>query len=380
MNLSILLPIRTHFFRMHKGMIQVEDTAVFVNFLTLAMHSLRYLTARPKPTTRFLRVRKEFQTMATTWAFFAFFTITFLSSNVLSFSYLQYRTIPRNVFRYSPAIDSCSADTRRGVTLGSTSFAFDRSKVAFRVPRCRRLQLFSEIRKDGTNSESVGEIASDSPGSIESVDRIDLAISAQQRFQGVEDSENELKRKSATQDVLYLGLGALGIAALILGTLTAGLPPSLPLILVFAIGYLAIIYESAVDINKSSSALLMAVVSWCLVGHAGNLGLEQVLTELDKSLAGVSQIFFFLLSAMTVVETVDAHEGFSFITDKIRTTDKRTLLLITSTVTFFLSAVLDNLTTTIVMCSLLSRLISDEDRETRKVGMPTVGFWNVSHI
>ncbi len=198
-------------------------------------------------------------------------------------------------------------------------------------------------------------------------ERIDLARSAQQRFQGLPETERQLLSKAISKDILNLGLGGLGVAALIAGTSVTGMPPALPLIITFLAGYLAIIYESAVDINKSSSALIMAVICWCLVGHAGNLGMEQVITDLDKTLASVSQIVFFLLSAMAIVETVDAHEGFVFITDKIRTTGRRALLVITATVTFFLSSVLDNLTTTIVMCSLLSRLISDEDVETRKV-------------
>ena len=121
---------------------------------------------------------------------------------------------------------------------------------------------------------------------------------------------------------------------------------------------------------------------------------EQVLREMDKSLSSVSQIVFFLISAMAIVETVDAHEGFSFITvlssflswfaistlaslepmnkglwaqDRIRTTDRRMLLVLISLVTFFLSSLLDNLTTTIVMCSLIGKLIPKDDPEARKV-------------
>jgi hypothetical protein len=312
-------------------------------------------------------------------AVFVFLFLTFLSSQVLSFTCLHYQTAHRNIMPVGPRLhrqDFSRIDAaRRPACFGSGNIAdFRQRKAISRASKCRRLVLSAEMSKDETKSEQLDQVFQDVSGSMESQERIDLAVSAQQRFQGLEDSENDLKKKSVTQDVLKLSLGSLGIALLIVGSMSPGLPLALPLVLVFVIGYLAIIYESTFDINKSASALLMAVVSWCLVGHAGNLGIEQVLGEMDKSLASVSQIFLFLMSAMAVVETIDAHDGFSFITNKIRTTDKRTLLVIISTVTFFLSAVLDNLTTTIVMCSLLSRLISDEDRETRKVSSPITGL------
>ena len=259
----------------------------------------------------------------------------------------------------------------------ASSFAkYKGSRVTSSVLERKLTRLNSEGSNHGARNEEQGQLQrlnsqdGDELGRQPNFDgpsQIDLAISAQERFQGLTESEQELKTRSVSQDVLNLVIGGLAIAAMIFGVSLAGLPAALPLILVFSIGYLAIIFESAVDINKSSSALLMAVACWCLVGNAANLGHEQVIADLDKCLASVSQIFFFLLSAMTVVETIDAHNGFSFLTNKIRTTDKGTLLVIISTVTFFLSAVLDNLTTTIVMCSLLSRLVSDEDVETRKV-------------
>jgi hypothetical protein len=254
-----------------------------------------------------------------------------------------------------------------------------RSQKSFGKPNLQRFRLASH---QGSNDETQAKqaIAQEEKSPtltqdfIDENERIDLARSAQQRFQGLPETENQLASRAVSQDILNLGLGGLGVAALIAGTSINGMPPTLPLIITFLAGYLAIIYESAVDINKSSSALIMAVVCWCLVGHAGNLGIEQVITDLDKTLASVSQIVFFLMSAMAIVETVDAHDGFAFITDKIRTTDRRALLVITATVTFFLSSVLDNLTTTIVMCSLLTRLISDEDVETRKVRPAAAGM------
>jgi hypothetical protein len=247
-----------------------------------------------------------------------------------------------------------------------------RSHHSFGKPMVRsRVRLSShQGLNDETKSKQTSAQEGNSPILTQTEDeneRIDLARSAQQRFQGLPETETQLASRDVNQDILNLGLGGLGVAALIAGTSIDGMPPALPLIITFLAGYFAIIYESAVDINKSASALIMAVICWCLVGHAGNLGIEQVITDLDKSLASVSQIVFFLMSAMAIVETVDAHDGFAFITDKIRTTDRGALLVIMCITTFFLSSVLDNLTTTIVMCSLLSRLISDDDVETRKV-------------
>jgi Na+/H+ antiporter NhaD/arsenite permease-like protein len=88
-----------------------------------------------------------------------------------------------------------------------------------------------------------------------------------------------------------------------------------------------------------------------------------VIEELEHHLIEISQILFFLLGAMTIVEIIDQHEGFNVITDKITTTNKVKLLWIIATITFFMSAVLDNLTTTIVMVALLKKLI--DDKKTR---------------
>jgi NhaD family Na+/H+ antiporter len=135
------------------------------------------------------------------------------------------------------------------------------------------------------------------------------------------------------------------------------------IILVFAIGYLAIIFEGKLEVNKTASALLMAVLTWMFVfltrGHAQ---MEDV-GHLGAHLNEVSQIIFFLMGAMALVELVDAHRGFKVITDLIQSGSKKKMLWVMGFVTFFLSAILDNLTTTIVMISLLRKLIPDrQDR------------------
>jgi Na+/H+ antiporter NhaD/arsenite permease-like protein len=97
-----------------------------------------------------------------------------------------------------------------------------------------------------------------------------------------------------------------------------------------------------------------------------------VSAQLYEHLGQISGILFFLLGAMTIVELIDAHDGFDVITSKIKTKDKRKLLWVVSIVTFFLSAVLDNLTTTIVMVSLLRKLIKDKETRMFFVGMVVI--------
>ncbi len=137
--------------------------------------------------------------------------------------------------------------------------------------------------------------------------------------------------------------------------------------LVFVVGYLAIALEHPLHINKAASALVTGVLVWVLImlgqndlfpdGSLG--GHEGVVHQLMEHLGDTASILFFLLGAMTIVELVDAHEGFRVITDRITGTNKVPLLWILSTITFFLSAALDNMTTAIVMCALLRKLIKD---------------------
>lgn len=130
------------------------------------------------------------------------------------------------------------------------------------------------------------------------------------------------------------------------------------IIAIFILGYLAIAFEHPIKINKTATALLTGVLCWT-VYTLGFGNPEQVGEELSHHLAAISEILFFLMGAMTIVELIDAHHGFDIITDKITTTHKVKLLWIVSLLTFFLSAALDNLTTAIVMVSLLRKLVID---------------------
>jgi len=131
------------------------------------------------------------------------------------------------------------------------------------------------------------------------------------------------------------------------------------MIIVFIAGYILIALEHPLKINKSATAILLAVGLWVLfiLSQSDPVAINKQLLE---HLGSISEILFFLLGAMIIVELVDSHEGFRLITDMIHTTKKVKLLWIVSLITFFLSAVLDNLTTSIVMIALLRKLISDK--------------------
>ncbi|MDA9564299.1 sodium:proton antiporter NhaD, partial [Flavobacteriales bacterium] len=183
------------------------------------------------------------------------------------------------------------------------------------------------------------------------------------------------------------------------------------MIIVFVLGYLAIALEHPIKVDKAASALLTGVLCWSVLvfGAAEILNIDMTLSipelkeyaqgliastdthwhtlghfidgsyeyrgsettpyvighfinhELLHHLSEISSILFFLLGAMTIVELIDAHEGFAVVTDKITTTSRVKLLWIICVITFFFSAALDNLTTAIVMAALLKKLLKDKE-------------------
>jgi Na+/H+ antiporter NhaD/arsenite permease-like protein len=140
------------------------------------------------------------------------------------------------------------------------------------------------------------------------------------------------------------------------------------LIIIFTIGYLAITLEHTIKINKSATALMTAVLCWTLIiSNASNK--EIIIEQLSHHLSSISEIVFFLLGAMTIVEIIDAHDGFQNITERIKTNHKTKLIWLISLITFFLSAVLDNLTSTIVMMSILNKLIEDKKTKWLLLGL-----------
>ena len=152
------------------------------------------------------------------------------------------------------------------------------------------------------------------------------------------------------------------------------------LIAIFIIGYTWIATEHLIKINKAATALVTGVLCWVIYIVSAND--KQIVTEqLTEHLGELSGILFFLMGAMTIVELIDVHNGFDIITKRITQTNKRRLLWIVSFITFFLSPVLDNLTTTIVMVSLLRKLVKDPNERLSFVSMVVIasnagGAWS----
>lgn len=135
------------------------------------------------------------------------------------------------------------------------------------------------------------------------------------------------------------------------------------MIAVFVIGYILITIEHSTKINKAAIALLMAVLCWSLQFGDKTIASALQASTLLAHLGDISQIIFFLLGALTVVETINVHRGFNLISNVIKAKSKRTVLAIMTLITFILSGILDNLTTTIVMISILQKLVDQkEDR------------------
>ncbi|MDB5279013.1 MAG: sodium/proton antiporter, NhaD family [Ferruginibacter sp.] len=155
---------------------------------------------------------------------------------------------------------------------------------------------------------------------------------------------------------------------------------ALLLITVFILGYIAIASEHVIKLNKAASALITGVLCWTIYIVQSDAP-QQVSEQLLHHLGEIASILFFLLGAMTIVELIDSHNGFDIITEKITTSSKSSLLLIVTAITFFLSALLDNLTTAIVMASLCSKILSDKEDKLWFCGMIVIaanagGAWS----
>jgi Na+/H+ antiporter NhaD/arsenite permease-like protein len=178
------------------------------------------------------------------------------------------------------------------------------------------------------------------------------------------------------------------------------------MVVVFVLGYLAIALEHPIKIDKAASALLIGSITWAIFALGADVILEgspqlanylhefsllnngettttihYVQHELSHHLVDIAEILFFLLGAMTIVELIDAHEGFGLITDRINTSNKVKLMWILCVLTFFLSAALDNLTTAIVMAALLTKLVKEQEDLWMYAGMIIVsanagGAWS----
>lgn len=152
------------------------------------------------------------------------------------------------------------------------------------------------------------------------------------------------------------------------------------IIIIFVLGYIAIAFEHPLKLNKAASALITGVLCWTIYLIQSD-STDAAGAELLHHMGEISSILFFLLGAMTVVELIDSHNGFDIIKEKITTTSKSRLLLTVTIITFFLSALLDNLTTAIVMTSLCARLLNEKEDRLWFAGMIVIaanagGAWS----
>lgn len=173
--------------------------------------------------------------------------------------------------------------------------------------------------------------------------------------------------ETARRDIIGYGAGILAFGAI--GMFFAGSDwlhdhANLAMIAIFVLGYIGIIFEEVFEFNKAAVALLMSTGMWVTYAdyfQSDGTASASVVEQLGEQLAEVSDICFFLLAASTIVEVVDLHQGFKVVTNQITTTSKKQLFWTIGFLTFFLSAILNNLTVTIVMCSLLRKLVPVED-------------------
>ena len=136
----------------------------------------------------------------------------------------------------------------------------------------------------------------------------------------------------------------------------------------FIVGYAMIALESKIKVNKAAVALFTGVILWTIY-ILFEPEAEEVVSELVEHIGSIAQILFFLIGAMTIVELIDSYHGFDVITTRIKTNHKKRLLVIIAVLTFFLSSVLDNLTTTIVMVTLTRKLLQDKNDRLLYIGM-----------
>jgi Na+/H+ antiporter NhaD/arsenite permease-like protein len=151
------------------------------------------------------------------------------------------------------------------------------------------------------------------------------------------------------------------------------------IIAIFILGYIFIVAEHSIKVDKAASALITGVLCWVvyIMGADAHVANEQ----LNERVSEIAGILFFLIGAMTIVELIDLYDGFQIIIDRIKTTNKTTLLIIISALTFFLSAILDNLTSTIVMSSLVIKILSNKQERMLMIGMVVIaansgGAWS----
>mmetsp|Transcript_22312 Transcript_22312/g.25847 ORF Transcript_22312/g.25847 Transcript_22312/m.25847 type:complete len:578 (+) Transcript_22312:2-1735(+) len=243
-----------------------------------------------------------------------------------------------------------------------------------------KVEKSNRLRKDGS-SKIVGVISmQDVMTLVQKDERLSLE-SLSKKFPGLKDPLSQMREEiksqanllarnpeTAKKDLIRSGTVILSVA--IIGAFLSGSPwlyanANLAMIGIFILGYIGIIFEEVFEFDKAAIALLMSTGMWVTYADYFNgsngVASATVKEQLGEQLSEVSEICFFLLAASTIVEVVDAHQGFKVVTNQITTKSKKSLFWIIGFLTFFLSAILNNLTVTIVMCSLLKKLVPVED-------------------
>jgi Na+/H+ antiporter NhaD/arsenite permease-like protein/CBS domain-containing protein len=267
------------------------------------------------------------------------------------------------------------------VSVASTDTA-NQAIVAMQQAGVRHVVVADSIKDSRLSADStiVGVISmQDVMKQIQKDERLSLD-SLQQKFPGLKDpmsqmreeiksQANEMARDPETAKKDLIRVGTAIFSTLAVGGFLSGSPwlhehADLAMIGIFILGYIFIIFEEVFEFDKAAVALLMSTGMWVTYsdyfGSSNGIASGEIVGQLGEQLSEVSEICFFLLAASTIVEVVDAHQGFKVVTNKITTTSKKTLFWTIGFLTFFLSAILNNLTVTIVMCSLLKKLVPVE--------------------
>lgn len=196
-----------------------------------------------------------------------------------------------------------------------------------------------------------------------------ISSPVEQMKEELKETANEIANNSETakKDIIRTGTAVFSISALALFISQSQWlhdHADIAMIAIFVLGYIGIIFEEVFEFNKAAVALLMSTGLWVTYAdfyqNPNGVATATVVEQLKEQLAEVSDICFFILAASTIVEVVDSHQGFKVVTNQIKTDSKKGLFWTIGFLTFFLSAILNNLTVTIVMCSLLKKLIPIE--------------------
>ena len=247
----------------------------------------------------------------------------------------------------------------------------------------RHLVVSEESPSTNSNSKIYGVISmQDVMAVVQKDERLSLQ-SLSKKYPGLTDPVKQMQEQiksdanelandpeKAKQDIIRTVTVALSFASVALffsGAEALHTYANLFMIGIFVLGYIGIIFEEVFEFNKAAIALLMSTGMWVTYadyfGDSTGIASEGIKEQLGEQLSEVSEICFFLLAASTIVEVVDAHQGFKVVTNKITTTSKKSLFWTIGFLTFFLSAILNNLTVTIVMVSLLRKLVPvEQDR------------------